>query len=312
MRNHLARRLFPALITLACVMLAPLSAGSLPMPGPDDPLAATKAEIQRLISASGAETVGIAVYDPETKKTLFLNERTTFHAASTMKVPVMMEIFRRMKEKKLRLDDEIEVRNAFRSIIDGSEYRLSRADDSDEEVYHRIGQKMTIADLLDHMITWSSNLATNILIEKAGADSVMALMKSLGANDIQVLRGVEDSKAFQAGKNNTTTAYDMMLLLQQLAERRFLNGKACDAMINILAAQHFNDGIPAGLPRGTRVAHKTGSITRHNHDAAIVFPPGRKPYVIVVLTRGIADEKRSHKLIAGISGVVWKALVGGM
>src|SRR4029079_10291224 len=153
-----------------------------------------------------------------------------------------------------------EVKNQFFSIIDGSEYRLDKDDDSDQEIYGRMGQAMPVIVLVDRMITWSSNLATNLLIEKVKAENVTELMRELGAKDIQVLRGVEDPKAYQAGKNNTTTAYDLMLLLRLIAEKKFLNGRACDRMIEILLSQRFNDGIPAGLPTATRVAHKTGNI----------------------------------------------------
>lgn len=267
-----------------------------------------RAQLEKLISASGAETVGVAVYDLQTKQTLLINERVSLHAASTMKLPVMMEIFRLVEEKKLKLNDQIEIKNKFYSIIDGSEYRLNRQDDSDEEVYNRIGQKMTVLELVDHMITWSSNLATNILIERVTPEKVMSLMSDLGANDIRVLRGVEDSKAFQAGKNNTTTAYDLMLLFKLIAENKFKSKRACEKMVEILSAQHFNDGIPAGLPSATRVAHKTGEITKHNHDAGIVYPMYGKPYVIVVLTKGIENQRRSNKLIADISQTVYAAL----
>ncbi|MDX2042284.1 MAG: serine hydrolase [Acidobacteriota bacterium] len=267
-----------------------------------------KAQIETVIAASGAEVVGVAVYDLQSKQTLFINEKVSLHAASTMKLPVMMEVFRLVEEKKLRLTDPIEVKNKFFSIMDGSEYRLNKTDDSDEEVYNRIGQKMTVLELTDHMITWSSNLATNILIERAGPENIMKLMAELGANDIRVLRGVEDSKAFRAGKNNTTTAYDLMVLLRAIAENKFKSKRACEKMVEILAAQHFNDGIPAGLPTATKVAHKTGEITKHKHDAGIVYPIGGKPYVIVVLTKGIESDKQSGKLIAEISRLVYGAL----
>jgi beta-lactamase class A len=267
-----------------------------------------KSEVEKLIAASGAEQVGVAVYDAETKQTLLINERASFHAASTMKVPVMMEVFRRADRSKIPLNEPVEVKNKFYSIIDGSEYRLNKDDDSDQEIYGHIGQSMPVLVLVDRMITWSSNLATNLLVEKVKAENVTGLMRELGAKDIQVLRGVEDPKAFEAGKNNTTTAYDLMLLLRLIAEKKFLNGRVCDKMIEILLSQRFNDGIPAGLPAATRVAHKTGNITKHNHDAAIVYAPGRKPYVIVVLTRGVAEQKRSAKLIADISRVVYQAM----
>jgi beta-lactamase class A len=252
------------------------------------PFANLKPELEKLIAATAAEKVGVAVYDLETRQSFFLNERESFHAASTMKLPVMMEVFRRAHDKKLNLLEKIEVKNTFYSIVDGSEYRLRREDDSDEEPYNRLGQTMTVLELVNHMIQWSSNLATNLLIEKVTADKVTELAHNLGATGMQVKRGVEDGKAFRAGINNTTTAYDLM--------------------IQILAGQQFNDAIPAGLPRDTRVAHKTGSITKHNHDAAIVYAAGRKPYVLVVLTRGIEREKDSDKLIAAISRTVYAAL----
>ena len=140
------------------------------------------------------------------------------------------------------------------------------------------------------MITVSSNLATNILIERVTPQRVMDLMRTIGANNIRVLRGVEDGKAFQQGLNNTITARDLMMILRRIAERRAISPRASDQMIKIMLDQKFNEGIPAGLPAGVRVSHKTGSITRVNHDAAIVYPPGRTPYVLVVLERGIEDE----------------------
>jgi beta-lactamase class A len=294
--------LFSVFILTSVLAIAPMRAQT------PDALARLKPELEKIISASGAEIVGLAVYDTKTKQSLLINERVSLHAASTMKLPVMMEVFRLVERKKLGLREPIEVKNKFYSIVDGSEYRLDKAGDSDEEVYNRIGQKMTVLELVEHMITWSSNLATNLLIERVQAEKVNELMRSLGAQDIQVLRGVEDSKAFQAGKNNTTTAYDLMLLLRLLAENKFASKRACEQMVAILAAQHFNEGIPAGLPTGTRVAHKTGDITKHHHDAGIVYPPGRPPYVLVVLTKGLAEHKRSSQLLADVSRLVYQAL----
>ena len=159
------------------------------------------------------------------------------------------------------------------------------------------------------MITESSNLATDILVERVKPESVMAFMRKLGARDIRVLRGVEDGKAFERGMNNTTTARDLSILFKALAEGRAVSPEDSREMTDVLAAQKFNEGIPAGLPAGTRVAHKTGSITKVEHDAGVVYPPNRKPYVLVVLVRGIADEKRAHKLIADISRAVYEESV---
>ncbi len=267
-----------------------------------------KPQLEALIAASGAETVGVAVYDLQTKQTLAINDKVTLHAASTMKVPVMMELFRQAAAQQINLDATITVKNQFASIVDGSPYQLSASDDSDDLIYQRLGQPMTIRALIERMIVRSSNLATNILIEKAGAENVMKLMRKLGANDIQVRRGVEDNKAFRAGLNNTTTAFDLLILLRAIAEKKVANARACAEMLAILQKQEFNEGIPAGLPSGTKVAHKTGSITKIYHDAGIVYLPRRKPYVIVVLTRGLAEEKRAHQLVAEISRQVYEVV----
>lgn len=275
---------------------------------PSEPLSAVKPALEKLIAESRAETVSVAVYDLQTRQSLLIRERENLHAASTMKVPVMMELFRQAAKKQINLDATITVKNEFASIVDGSPYQLQQSDDSDDWMYQQIGQPMTIRALIERMIVRSSNLATNLLIEKAGAKNVMQLMRELGAHDIQVRRGVEDNKAFRAGLNNTTTAYDLTRLLRAIAAKKFLPARACEEMTAILLKQEFNEGVPANLPPGVKVAHKTGSITKIYHDAAIVYPPKRKPYVIVVLTRGLEDEKRAHQLVAVLSRMVYDAL----
>ena len=266
--------------------------------------------VERLIRESGAETVAVSYYDLATGAELQINPDTSFHAASTMKVPVMMEIFRQAAAGKVSLNQRIPIKNDFASIVDGSHYSLTPESDSDQSLYTRTGQTETIRELIRLMITVSSNLATNILIERVTPQRVMDLMHKIGANNIRVLRNIEDGKAFQKGLNNTTTARDLMTILRRIAERRAVSRKASYEMIKIMLEQKFNEGIPAGVPPGIRVSHKTGSITKVNHDAAIVYPAGAKPYVLVVLERGIEDEKVAHKLIADISRAVYETATG--
>jgi beta-lactamase class A len=154
------------------------------------------------------------------------------------------------------------------------------------------------------MITLSSNLATNLLIERLGVSNIRATVHSLGADGMNVLRGVEDGKAFEKGLNNTTTARGLQQLLTAIAGGKAVDADASRQMVEILERQQFNEGIPAGLPPGTRVAHKTGEITKIHHDAAIVFAP--RPYVLVVLTRGIEDQKASAELIKNLSQVLYR------
>jgi beta-lactamase class A len=241
-----------------------------------------------------------------TGDTLFLAADTQFHAASTMKVPIMIELFRKVDAGKLSLDRRLRLENRFASIVDGSPYPLDAGDDSDSSMYQRIGQDVPIRDLLDHMIRRSSNLATNTLVAIVGAPDAEQAMRSLGAMRIRVLRGVEDGKAFRAGLNNTTTARDLAIIMAAIQQNRAASAKSCDAMRQILLGQEFNTQIPAGLPPGTAVAHKTGDITGHLHDAAIVYPRTFPPYVLVVLTRGIPDHHVAEQLTADVSRMVYE------
>ena len=262
-------------------------------------------KIQTRVAQDSGAYVGVAYLDLASSDTLFMNADTSFHAASTMKVPVMIELFRRANTGSFRMDQGLMMVNQFASLVDGSAYSLDVGSDSDSTLYHRIGERVRVDSLLRLMITRSSNFATNTLITLVGADAVTKTMRELGARRIQVLRGVEDGKAFQQGLNNTTTARDLAIILRAIQEGRAASPVATQQMLSILSAQEFNEKIPAGLPPGTHVAHKTGDITAVSHDAAIVYPPGGKPYVLVVLTKGIADGAKSAKLIADISSMVY-------
>jgi beta-lactamase class A len=277
--------------------------------GPRSPSDSLKSMIERRIAETKGAVVGVAFHDLGTGDTLFSNADDSFHAASTMKVPVMIELFRRIDAGALSLDQGILLVNQFGSIVDGSPYGLDAGDDSDSSAYSAIGKRVQVRELIDRMITRSSNLATNALIELVGADHANATAHELGAKSIRVLRGVEDNKAFRAGLNNTTTARDLAVLLEAIETGRAASRRSCDAMRDILLRQEFSAEIPAGLPPGTKVAHKTGWITGVLHDAAIIYPPNRKPYVLVVLTRGIPDEKVARRLIVDISRLVYEHVV---
>jgi len=205
----------------------------------------------------------------------------------------------------VKLDDKIGLKNEFRSIVDGSPYRLSAADDSEADLYKSEGQNRTLRELCELMITVSSNFATNLIIEKLGVENIRATVHALGADGVVVLRGVEDGKAFEKGLNNTATARGLAILLEAIAQEKAVDSACSQEMIAILKRQKFNEGIPAGLPPGISVAHKTGEITKIHHDAAIVF--AQRPYVLVILVRGLADIKQSAALMAQISSDLYRA-----
>jgi beta-lactamase class A len=264
-----------------------------------------EARLREAIASSGAE-VAVAYRTLDGRTELLIDPDKIFHAASTMKLPVMIELFRQAAAGQLSLDEPLPIRNDFHSIVDGSPYKLSEGDDSEGDVYAAIGKTMTLRQLCELMITVSSNFAANLLIERLGLDNIRHTVTALGADGMHVLRGVEDQKAFDKGMNNTTTARGLLVLLDRIANGRAVDARSDAEMIAILKRQRqFPDAIPGGVPPGTVVAHKTGNITRVHHDAAIVYGPN--PYVLVVMVRGIDDLKKSAALMALLSKTVYES-----
>jgi beta-lactamase class A len=267
-----------------------------------------RTEIQKRMSEVEGK-FALAFKDLKTNELLTINQSELFHAASTMKTPVMVEVFKQAREGKFALTDGIEVRNEFHSIVDSSFYTLDVLDDSDNEIYRLTGKTATVYELVHKMITVSSNLATNLLIQLVGPENVTQTMRDLGAEDILVLRGVEDGKAYRAGLNNITTAYDLLLIFEAIARKQIVDEPSCNQMINILLDQKFSDLIPAQLPKGVKVAHKTGSITGVRHDSGIVYLPNARAYVLVILSKNLKDEKQGERVIGEMSRMVYDYVV---
>jgi beta-lactamase class A len=270
-------------------------------------LAGARPAIEGLIARSGAE-VAVAARTLDGKELLIAPD-LSFHAASTMKIPVMIALYHEARKKHLSLDEALPVKNAFSSIVDGSPYSLNPESDSDPSLYEAIGSTRPISDLCESMITMSGNLATNLLIERIGLPVIRERVRALKAPGMDVIRGLEDGKAFLAGKNNQTTARALEILLDRLARGKAVDRDRDKAMVEMLKRQHFKDAIPAGLPEGTEVAHKTGEITKIQEDAAIVY--ARRPFVLVVLVRGLEDRTQGVGLIASIARIVYDATQGG-
>ena len=268
------------------------------------------AELETAIQAKFASVEGdyalafLLLGDEE--KEILINEHKEFHAASTMKTPVMIELYQQAYDGKVNLDDSILVKNSFYSIVDSSEYEMDLNEDSGERMYQYIGEKLPVRELMYDMIVYSSNLATNILIELVDAKKVTQTMRRLGAEDIQVLRGVEDIKAFEQGLSNTTTAMDLLKIYEGLAKERVVSQVASKDMIEILKQQHFKDVIPAKLPKDVEVAHKTGWITGVRHDSGIVYLPEGQKYVLVILSKNIQDDKAALKMMTEVSRMIYE------
>jgi len=267
--------------------------------------------LEEFIAGFAGKTISVAVQDLESGREIFINADVSMHPASTMKVPVMMELFRQAEAGLLALDEPLNIFNSFKSIVDGSEFSLEEVDDSDKTLYARIGESESIRELNRLMIIRSSNLATNLLMERVTCARVDAFIKELGIENMTVIRGLEDKKAYRLGMNNVASARSSTQMMKMIAEGMVVSRKVCDEMIEVMFGQEFNESIPALLPAGVKVAHKTGWTGEYFHDTGIVFPPERKPYAISLFTHGFPedDENQAHGCMAEVSRMVYKELV---
>ena len=249
----------------------------------------------------GDTLVAIAFLQPATGRSAWLGADIRVHAASTMKLPVLIELARRVDAGELAWEDSLPVENRFRSIADSADFSVDAADDSDSLLYTFLGRRVRVDELARRMIVRSSNLATNIIIQRLDASRVNATAHALGADSVTVLRGVEDGAAFRRGMNNTLTARGLAQLYTAMLEGRAASRDGTQRILAMLTAQEFNGGIPSGLPAGTLVAHKTGWITGIAHDAAIVYPAGAPPYILVIMTRGYGSEADAEAVMRAIA-----------
>ncbi|HSP35735.1 MAG TPA: serine hydrolase [Thermoanaerobaculia bacterium] len=265
--------------------------------------------ILKIRKEHGLEDLGISFYDAETTLQWSYNADHYFHAASTMKLAVLLGVFRQVDRGELTLDAPVHIRNRFTSIVNQEPFMLDLGRDADPDVYGHLGRTLTVRELAYWMITKSSNLATNLLVEVIGIQTIQKALDELEIDGMKVLRGVEDQAAFSVGLNNEVTANGLLKLLRLIADGKAYSQAACDEMLKIMLDQQYRSGIPAGLPKAARIAHKTGNISTVHHDAGIVYVEARKPYVLVILTQFAAETGRGTA-VAEVSRDIFHTLAG--
>jgi beta-lactamase class A len=259
---------------------------------------------------SHAAAIGIAIADLETGAEFAFQGDRWFHAASTIKVAILVGVYGAIFRGELLPQSRVHVRNRFLSAYDGSPYRVRLDRDANPDVHREIGRTLRVSELADAMITTSSNLATNLLLDLVGLDVLQQTLERFGLTGVDLRRGVEDVMAFEHGINNRVTACGLVGLLRLIGEGHAFSPELSGQMIDVLHAQQFKSGLPAGLPTTARVAHKTGEISTIAHDAGLVYLPGRKPYAVAVLTEWERSGSGRSATIAAASYLAYAALIG--
>src|SRR5688572_20887032 len=294
-------------------MVAKARLQKIPVAPPQDSVASAEVSLYRNVlkirEDHSLENLGISFYDAESTIQWSYNADHYFHAASTMKLAVLLGVFRQVDRGEVSLEAPVHVRNRFTSIVNQEPFMLDLGRDADPDVYGHLGKTLTVRELSYWMITKSSNLATNLLVDVVGIPTIQQALDELEIDGIKILRGVEDQAAFDAGLNNEVTGNGLLKLLRLIAEGRAYSQHACDEMLKIMLDQQYRSGIPAGLPKAARVAHKTGNISTVHHDAGIVYLESRKPYVLVILTQFTPEQGRGTA-VADVSRDIFNTLAG--
>jgi beta-lactamase class A len=260
-----------------------------------------------IMSESKAVAYAVALHDYETGFRFAINPDRRFHAASTIKVAILLAVCKAIDEGRIRPDDTLHIRNRFLSAVDQLPFRIDAETDGYPQLHRLIGRTAKISDLTEWMIVSSSNLATNILLDYLTVDYALTVLREAGVSGVELRRGVDDTKAHEKNLNNETTAQGLLDLFAVL-RGDFLSKASRDLAINILLQQRFNSMIPAPLPAHASVAHKTGEISTACHDAGIVYLPEREPYILVVLTEVAAESNGRREAIAKISEAIFRSL----
>lgn len=268
--------------------------------------------VEEIAARAGAEAVAVAVWDQASATSWSYYGDRWFHAASTIKVAVLVGLYAAVEAGRFRLDDRLHVRNRFLSVHDGLAFGIAASRDADAEIHAATGKLLRLRRLAESMIATSSNLATNLLLDLVGIEAARRAVAELGVAGVELARGVEDEAAHAAGIDNRVTAEGLVGVFRRIEEGRAVSEEASAAMLEALHKQAFRSGIPAGLPDAARsdarFAHKTGETSTVSHDAGLVYLPDRPPYAVAILTQWAGEGGARRETVARLSQAVYRHL----
>jgi beta-lactamase class A len=237
--------------------------------------------------------LGLALKDLKTGRTFFINEREVFPQASSIKIAILFEVFKKAEEGRLKLDEFIALEEGRKVEGSGVLFHLGRPSLS-----------LSVRDLAVLMVVLSDNTATNLLIDRAGLEAVNARLGALGLPKTRLRRKMMDLKAAAEGRENVSTPLEMMTLLEKIWKGGALAEPYRKDLLAILAIPK-DSPLRAGVPEGVEVAEKPGELEAVRCDSGIVMLPGR-PYVLCVMTTYLKNDADGNPAIARISRLAYE------
>ena len=236
--------------------------------------------------------IAVSIEDLTTGLSTSVNGDAQMPAASTIKIPVMVEVFRQLAAGSFDLNREVTLTEHDRDwgsgdladAAGGSRYRVQR--------------------LLTLMIDESDNTATNMLIRLVGRTNVNRTMADLRLTQTALHDDIRSEGPIRYALR--TSPHDMVHLLDAMAHHTLVDDWSSREMIDILCGQTHNGLLPAPLPAGTTIAHKTGTLHDTLNDVGIVFLDN-EPYVIAVMATNLPTLDAGYSFIRGISRVAYDA-----
>ncbi len=269
---------FLAVGVAACVLFGTLAA----------PAAASTADlviqVDGLVKAFPGDT-GVYVADPLVPQPLYTHDAdVSFIAASIYKLGILVHVESLVEAGALKYSDTIEI----------------QPDDiTDDGSYEVAGTVMTVDEALEAMITVSDNGTALELWRSLGPDKINATLQKLGLGEFHIASDDND--------DNTVTARVVGQFFTLLAQRKLVSPAASDRMLARLERNQINDRLPAELPNGTIVAHKTGNLGFATHDAGIIYTPSGAR-IVVGLTANTDEEEAVH-FLGGLGALVYSAVL---
>jgi beta-lactamase class A len=242
---------------------------------------------------------GLYVWDLEEDSGYGIRPDEQFFAASTIKIPIMVAVYRKVDEGELEFWQEVEIREEDWAA--GAGWLQ----------WEKAGTKQTVGDLLILMMTQSDNVAANALVRTVGgADHVNEVARSMGAEDTLLYQKVSSERGVVPALDNRSTPRDMATMMQQIAEGEAASQKSCGYMIDLMHENGLDWWLDEGLPPGVDAANKAGWLYRVYDEVGIVENDGRHYAIAILSKHGEAEVQQGQNLIKNLSSAVWESQKG--
>lgn len=273
-------------------------------------LSELKENIQKLLSTQNG-TFAIAFQELKNPdNAVFINDNEVFNPGSTIKTCIMVQIYKKIFEQKLSVNQPLKIVNSFNSVVDNSTYNMNLETLTWDPISYKVDSTITLYELNKNMIINSSNIGMNNCLLLVTRDSVNNLMSSLGLSNTCINRFGDDYKAEEKGINNTSTVKDMLLLYKMLYKKELFSTDISEMMLKVLKEQKINHLLPVHLPKEVVIAHKTGTIVKGVHDCGIVYPENGRDYLIMFFSKNLDKNEDGLRIGSEISKMIYNFVTG--